>query len=120
MQWSEHGDGRVDSIYKRKDAELVQDVGSINDGGEQPVEVAFIDTLRKEGDDFEERSSVWTKLLKHRGGEGEFDRRSEALVMHCPQHPRPLPLPFSRQSICVPFVLMRNSGEQGDRKRMEV
>ena len=111
MQWSEHGDGRVDSIYKRKDAELVQDVGSINDGGEQPVEVAFIDTLQKEGDDFEERSSVWTKLLKHRGGEGEFDRRSEAPVVHHLQHPCPLHLPFPRQPVCVPLVSMRDSRE---------
>ena len=54
------------------------------------------------------------------GGKGQFDRNSEALVMHRPQHPRPLSLLFSSQSVRAPFVLMRDCCQQGDRKWMKV
>ena len=36
------------------------------------------------------------------------------------QHTRPPSLPFTFQPACAPPVLMCNSSEQGDRKRMEV
>jgi len=38
----------------------------------------------------------------------------------CLQYTRSLPPPFSGQSVRAPLVLVRNSCEQRDRKRMEV
>ena len=64
-EWRQHRDESPAPIRQRKNAELVEDVGSVEDGREQPVEIVLIDALREEGDDFEERSCIGPKFLEH-------------------------------------------------------
>jgi hypothetical protein len=68
-EWCQHGDELVASMCKRKNAEFVEDVLYVGDGGKQPGNVVLIDALREEGDDAEKLSGVRTKFLEHRGGE---------------------------------------------------
>ena len=96
---------------REKNAELVKEASPVGDGGEQPAEVSLINALWNECDDFEKCSGVGTKLLRHWGSQGEFDRGGEALVVHRLQHARPLPLPLSCQPVCTPLVLMCDSCE---------
>ena len=119
-EWCEHRDESIASVCQRKNAELVEEVRSVGDGGKQPVEVVLINTLREEGDNFEERPCVGAKLLEHQGGERKFDSSGEALVMLGLQHACSSSLPFPGQSVGAPLILTRNSSEQGDRKWMEV
>ena len=107
-------------MCQRKNAELVEDLRSVGDGWKQPVKVVLVNTLGEEGDDLEERSGIGAKFLEHGGGERKFDRCCEALVMLCLQHTCSQSFPFPGQSVCAPLVVTRNSGEQGDRKWMEV
>ena len=59
-----HSDKPVASICQGEDAELVEDISSVRDRGEQPVDVAFVDTLWEESNRFEKRSGVKTKGLE--------------------------------------------------------
>ena len=113
-EWCKHRDEPAVPICQGKDAEPVEDVGSIGDGRKQPVKVVLVNALREEGNDSEKCSGVRTKVLEHGGGEGKFDRSCETFVALCLQHPRSLSFPFSRQPARVPSVLTRNCGEQGD------
>ena len=117
---SKHRDEPVASIRQGKDAGLVEDASSVGDGREQPVEVALVNTLRVEGDDSEKTPGVRSKLFEHRGGERQFDRSSQARIMLRLQHTSLMFFPFPDQSFVVPPVLMRNSGQQGNREGMEV
>ena len=64
-----HPDEPVTSIGQGKYAELVEDLGDVGDGREQPAEIVLIDTLRVEGGDSKEPSGFNTKSFEQRGGE---------------------------------------------------
>lgn len=63
-EWYKHRDEFIAPVRQRKDAELVEDIGSVGDRGKQPANVVFIDALWEEGDDSQKCSSVRAKLLK--------------------------------------------------------
>jgi hypothetical protein len=65
----EHRDESIAPICQRKDAELVEDTGSVRDGGEQPFEVVLVDALWEKCDDSKKRSGIGAKFLEQRGGE---------------------------------------------------
>ena len=92
----------------------------IGDGREQPVEVVLVDALREECDNSKKITRVRSKILEHRGGERQLDSGGKALVVACVKYIRMSSLPFLDQSVCAPFVVMRNRGKQGDRQRMEI
>ena len=117
-EWRKHRDKSVAPICERKDAEPVKDVGSVGDGRKKPVNIVLVDTLREESNDFKKRSGIGAEFLEHGGGEGEFDRGGEASVVLCLRYARLPSFPFPCQSVCVPPVLLCDSGKQGDRKRM--
>ena len=50
------GGEAVASMYRGKDAEFVEDVLSVGDGGDQPNEVVFVIALKEESDDPKKRA----------------------------------------------------------------
>ena len=57
------------SMRERKNAEGVEDSGSIGDDRKQPVKVFLVDALREESDDFEKASGVGSMFPEHWRGE---------------------------------------------------
>ena len=53
-------------------------------------------------------------------GEGKFNRCSETPGVMCVKCSCSLLLPFLDRSVRVPHIVLGDSGEQGDRERMEV
>ena len=72
----------VAPIRQRKDAEFVENVLSVGDGGKQPIEVVLIDALWKEGDNFEEFSGTGSGLgeLRERSESAEYPRNGSFVV----------------------------------------
>ena len=68
-EWRQHRDEAAASVCQRKDTELVQDVLSVGDGGEQPVEVVLGMTSREESKDCEEVTGIRAEFLEHWGGQ---------------------------------------------------
>ena len=48
--WCQHCDESVAPIRQRKNTEFVEDVLSVGDGGEKPVEVRFVNALGEESE----------------------------------------------------------------------
>src|SRR5882762_7579239 len=109
-EWRKHRDEPVASIGQGKNAELVEDLNDVGDGGEKPVEVVLVDALWVEGDDFQKPSGTRAECLEQRRGERELDRGSEARLMLGLQCARSASPPLSDKPSGVPPVLMRDSG----------
>ena len=62
----QHGDEAVASVCQRKNAEFIEDVLSVRDGGKKPVEISLADTLREEGDGAKEVAGAGAKLAEGR------------------------------------------------------
>ena len=103
-----------------QDAELIEDVSSVRDGGKQPLEVILVNALREECNNSEEHSSIGSEFFEHGGVKRELDCGSEAPVMLGLQYTRPPLLPFLCQLTHVPLFLMPNCGKRRDRKWVEV
>ena len=103
----------IGSIRQGEDAEFVEYIRSVGDGRKQPIGVLFIDTLWEEGDNSKKLSERWR-------GEREFDRGREAPRVLCVKHSDSLSLPLPGQSVGVPFIVLSNSYEEGNREGMEV
>ena len=103
-----------------EDAEFVKHIWNVGDGRKQPVEVVLVDTLGEEGNDSKKASGVRAKVLERRGGKRKFDRGGEAPGVPCVKHPRSPSIPFPTQSVGVPFTVLGDSSEQGDREGVEV
>jgi len=95
-----------------KNTELVKDTCSVRDGGKQPAEVVLINTLREEGDNFENRSGVRAEFLKRGGSQRKFNGCCQALVVVRPKYLRPAYVPLPGQSIVIPHVVRCGGGEQ--------
>ena len=63
-EWREHRNESVAPICQGNDAELVEDVSSVRDSGEQPIKIVFINALREECDDSEKRRAIRAKVLE--------------------------------------------------------
>jgi hypothetical protein len=94
--WCQHCDETVAPVRQRKNAESVEGVLSVGDGGEKPVEVIFVDTLREESNNFEEVTCIGAETMERWGGEGEFDGGGEALVTTRLKDLCPLSVPLLR------------------------
>ena len=110
----QHRDEPIISICEGENAEVVEDVCSVRDGGEQPLEDFLIDALREEGDDSEKPSGVGSEFLEHRRGERKLDSGSEAPVVLDPKHIYPSSLPLPGESVGVPLAVMGNGSKQRD------
>jgi hypothetical protein len=119
-EWCKHCDEPIASVCQGKDAEPVEGLDSVGDDGKQPIDVVLVDTLREEGNDFQKRSRIRAKFLKHGGGKRNLDCGGEALLVPRLKYARSLFLPLSRQPVYTPLVLMSNSGKKSYRKRVEV
>ena len=102
------------NICEGESAEVVEDVCSVRDGGEQPFEVFLIDALREEGDDTEKPSGVGSKFLEHGRSKRKLDGGSEAPVVLDPKHIYPSSLPLPGESVGVPLAVMGNGSKQRD------
>ena len=69
LEGCQHRDESVTPICQGKNAEVVEDICSVGDCREQPIEVVLINSLREECDDSEKPSGVGAEFLKHRGGQ---------------------------------------------------
>jgi hypothetical protein len=65
--WCQHRDEVVSPIRQRKKTESVEDVLSVGDGGEKPVEVFLVDSLGEESSNFEEVACIGAKAAECRG-----------------------------------------------------
>ena len=109
--WRQHRDETVALVRQRKNVESVEDVLSVWDDGEKPVDVVLVDPLREEGDDSDEVMRRGAEAMESRGCERELEGCRKALIVIRPKHLRPLGIPLVRQSIMVPPVA-RCSGSE--------
>ena len=65
----QHRDETIASVCQRKSAELIEDVLSVGDGGEEPGEVFLVYPLWEERDDFEEVTGVGAECVECGGSE---------------------------------------------------
>jgi hypothetical protein len=88
--------------------------------GNSQIGVVLVNTVREEGNNFQKRSRIGAKFLKHGGGKRNLDCGGETLLMPCLKYARSTFRPLSRQPVCTPLALMCNGGKKGYRKRVEV
>ena len=100
-KWRQHCHKSVASVRQRENAEGVEDLCSVGDGGEQPVQVVLVGALREEGDDAEKPSGIRAEFLEHRRSERKFDCGGKAPGVLCVKYFRSLSLPFSSKSVGV-------------------
>jgi len=117
-EWRKHREKPVVPMYQERIHNL-STMFIVKDGGKQPFEITFVNTLGKKA--MTPRSSrASVRVLEHRGGQREFDRSGNAVVMQSLQHARPPFLPLTSHSDVIPLAVMRNGSKQCDRKGMEV
>ena len=110
-EWRQHCHKSFASIRQGEDAECIEDVCSVGGGGEQPLEVVFVDALREEGNDSKEPSGVRAEFLEHWRSKRKLDGGREAMVVLCAKHIRSLCIPLLAQPASVPFVVVPNRGK---------
>ena len=81
-------------LYVRERTQNLSKNGVPPETGKDPIEVVLVDHLREKCDDFKKPSSTRTEFFEHWGGEGEFGRRCEALLVFCLKHVRLASSPF--------------------------
>ena len=108
------GDEIFASRGQRKNTEFVDDVLSIGNGGEQPVEVVFANPLGEKRDDPKEVTGVWAKFAECGGSEREFNRCRQALIIGT-KRLCPMCVPLLGQFIVVPHIVRGSGGEKCDR-----
>ena len=50
-EWCKHRDEPIAPVCQGKDAEFVEESGTVRGSGEQPFKAVLVDALREEGDD---------------------------------------------------------------------
>ena len=110
-KWRQYRDESVASVCQGENAELVEQIWSFGDGRKQLVDIPFINTLREEGGDSKELSSVRAESLEHWRGQRKFDRGCKAPGVLCAKNPRSLSPPFPDNSVGIPLVVLCHSGE---------
>ena len=78
--WCQHGDEVVAAMSQRKDAKFVEDVLSIGDCWEQPVEVILVNSVWEECDNFEEIAGVGAEFLECWRSERDFCGCRQTLI----------------------------------------
>ena len=56
--WCQHCDEVIAPVRQRKSTEFVEDVLSVRDGGEEPIEVVLVDAVGEERDHSEEVTGI--------------------------------------------------------------
>ena len=115
-EWCQHRHESVVSVRQGESAEFVKHFRGVGNGWILPMNVLLVDTLREEGYNLQKLAGIGSEFLEFGQAEGKLDRCREAPGVCCPV----LSYPFCDQSVGVPLVLLRGSGEQGDGERMEV
>ena len=110
--WCQRRDEAVVPIRQRKNIELAKHVLSVGDGGEKPVKVFLVDSLREESDYFEEVTRLRAEAVERWGSKREFHDCCKALVVICLEHLRMLDIPLLRQSVVTPPVVRCGGSEQ--------
>ena len=67
-EWCKHCDKSIALVCQGKETKFVKEDPSVGDGGKQPVNVVFINTLREKSNNTEEVTSIGAKFMEHWGG----------------------------------------------------
>ena len=113
------GDEIFASRGQRKNTEFVDDVLSIGNGGEQPVEVVLVNALGEKRDDFKEVTGMRAEFEECGGSERELDRCRQALVIGT-KDLCPVRSPLLGQFVVVPHIVQGSGSEKHDRQGVEV
>ena len=103
--WCQHCDEVTAPVRQRKNTELVKDVLSVRDGGEEPVKVFLVYPLREERDHPKEVTGVRTEFAECGGSERQFDGCRQAFLVVRSKHLRPVYVPLLGQPTVIPRVI---------------
>jgi hypothetical protein len=110
LEWNEHHDVAIASVYEGENTEFVKDSSLIGNGGKQQVEVFFIDALWIKHNDSKKFLSIRAKTFEHQGGEQQFNGYCKAVVVFCLKHTHLTFFPLLGKPVVILVILMYNSG----------